>query len=391
MTSLLVTRTELLPQSLASLVALLHPRCSGEEAHRLLADSQDLLPVARAHGVAPLVFHLWQSEIAVAVPPAEAENWRRMYLASLTRSVQTQAQAVAALQALADAGVEPVVMRGLWLAQTVYEDPALRPSQDLDLLVPPEAGTKVAEVLESQGFTRFDDPHEDLRTVPQDAPPSEVTGADGVWRKPLLEGAATGVGRDLWVDLHTELLVVSGGWWPYRPTYADLYARSVPWAFAGAGLRAFSPGAAILVQCDNVMRHALARDVRNDRLLGYYDVLRLLPKMTEEDWSVLTEDGRRLHLGVHIAVVLDSVKRLWEPESSIPDPAELGVGPVAWRVARHACSRPRWLGHRGRLGLVQACALGSLWQASRYLLRNLRTGLVVTKSQPTLTTRERPI
>lgn len=326
------------------------------------------------------MFHLWQSEIAAVMPPAEAENWRRMYLACLTRSVQTQAQSVAALRALADAGVEPVAMRGLWLAQTAYEDPALRPSQDLDLLVPLEAGTRVGEVLESQGFTKFGDPHEDLRAAPEDGSTSEVTDADGVWRKPLLEGAATGAGRDLWIDLHTQLLVVSGGWWPYRPTYADLYARSVPWEFSGVGLRAFSPGAAILVQCDNVLRHALARDVRNDRLLGYYDVLRLLPKMTEEEWSVLMEDARRLHLGVHIAAVLAGVKRLWEPETPIPDPAKLGVGPFAWRVARYACSRPRWLGHRGRLGVVQGCALGSLWQASRYFLRNLRTGLVVTNN-----------
>jgi hypothetical protein len=56
------------------------------------------------------------------------------------------------IEALEEEGVRVLVLRGPALAFSLYEDPAMRPSCDLDLLVLPEQVVQARTILESLGY-----------------------------------------------------------------------------------------------------------------------------------------------------------------------------------------------------------------------------------------------
>jgi len=79
------------------------------------------------------------------LPPQQVEQAR--LLALRARHWQEQA-----LQRLATAGIETVVLKGLWLAERFYAEPLSRVGDDLDLLVRPAALADAIACLESAGW-----------------------------------------------------------------------------------------------------------------------------------------------------------------------------------------------------------------------------------------------
>jgi hypothetical protein len=132
---------------------------------------------------------------------------------------------------------------------------------------------------------------------------------------------------------------------------------------------------ALLVQADNIVRHALARRAHHDRLLGYYDAALIVRNMPPAGWLQVVEDARQLRLGLHLAALLLTVERLWQvsaPQDVIPQLRRQGL---SWRVGAWALKRPRLLGHLPRGALFQTCAMRSPAEAGRYVLRNIEPGL----------------
>ncbi len=80
-----------------------------------------------------------------------------VYAGSWQRHERASPHVVRALRALADAGVPSLVLKG-WAAGDVYEDPALRPASDLDLLVPASSFEAAARALAAGGFRPLADP-----------------------------------------------------------------------------------------------------------------------------------------------------------------------------------------------------------------------------------------
>lgn len=109
--------------------------------------------VSASLGLAPLLFrNLSRSELRGSVPAAA--------LAALGRSAHAAACRVAIqlealdgiLSALRSRGLDPVLLKGAALALTLYEQPALRPMQDIDLLVEEEQVPAALAILEELGF-----------------------------------------------------------------------------------------------------------------------------------------------------------------------------------------------------------------------------------------------
>ena len=70
----------------------------------------------------------------VSVDSAPAA-WRARFLEALPHTSLRQRQIADILAALADAGVDVLVLKGAWLGATVYDDPVQRTMSDIDLLV----------------------------------------------------------------------------------------------------------------------------------------------------------------------------------------------------------------------------------------------------------------
>jgi hypothetical protein len=169
-------------------------RCSAETL-----DTSRLVTVAVAHGLGPLV---WRALVRAGATGALGDRGSALELLAFMGRVEEttvvpRALALAVVP-LTDAGFEPVVMKGPWLAAR-YADPGLRPMVDIDLLLPRRQHRDALRVLGRSGWDvvrpsavdRYDTmlSHPDVPTLPielhhrLETPLKRVTAvdADDLW------------------------------------------------------------------------------------------------------------------------------------------------------------------------------------------------------------------
>jgi len=111
----------------------------------------DLVVMAIALGLAPLLYRrLTQS--GLSIPPLALAKLAVTHKAHAKRNEEIGQQLAEIVAACAAQGVDVLVLKGALLAPVIYEEPALRPMNDIDLLFRPEALPKAAAVLESLGY-----------------------------------------------------------------------------------------------------------------------------------------------------------------------------------------------------------------------------------------------
>ena len=95
---------------------------------------------------------LWRRLSAIASLPEEAQPLHRMSMVSEFRMSHLESRLLSALDALAEAEIEPVLLKGAALALTVYGSFVARPMSDVDLLVPRDDVMRAREVLLAAGW-----------------------------------------------------------------------------------------------------------------------------------------------------------------------------------------------------------------------------------------------
>jgi hypothetical protein len=93
-----------------------------------------LIEYARKSSVAQVLFTYLKSQ-NVSPPPAAAEAIRKIHLASVTRNMKLFHELGKMLRAFQTAGITAVPLKGVWLAESVYSNIALRSMGDVDLWV----------------------------------------------------------------------------------------------------------------------------------------------------------------------------------------------------------------------------------------------------------------
>jgi hypothetical protein len=112
-----------------------------------------LLDVLKSHWIIPLLYRQIGCLPKVLQPPESAiDEMRKTFLLSRVRSLHMAKQLREIIDAFRDKNLRVLVLRGPGLAWSVYPDPALRPSCDLDLLVLPEHAVRARGILESLGY-----------------------------------------------------------------------------------------------------------------------------------------------------------------------------------------------------------------------------------------------
>lgn len=165
--------------------ALGHPASLDTPFGRMVRDF-DLCPM--------LHFYLSQNRRTAEVPAELAARLEGAFTASALRVGVLRREAAAIARLLAARGIPVLLFKGLWLASFVYERPALRFMEDIDLVVPPDWYSESLRVLGDAGF--------------------EVNPLDRLARRELqavtLRKLADAVGRDgyLRVDLHRSIQFV---------------------------------------------------------------------------------------------------------------------------------------------------------------------------------------
>ena len=151
----------------SALLAALHREQAADRQAALAGLSAEewsaVADLAIRQRVAPLLLHdLGRSGRLAMVPAGAAAALREHARAAAVHGVRFQAEFAALARAAAPLGIPVVALKGLHLAATVYETPALRVMNDIDVLVPADALARVADAARALGYRPMYDVDVDL-------------------------------------------------------------------------------------------------------------------------------------------------------------------------------------------------------------------------------------
>ena len=118
-----------------------------------------LLASAETEGLAPALGFVLKAKAPEGMPVAVRERLSRHLADSVARQLVLSRELGRLLRRFDGEGLPVIPLKGPALGETLYPDPALRPSSDLDLLIRPETLLPVDGLLRSLGYRRLPDAH----------------------------------------------------------------------------------------------------------------------------------------------------------------------------------------------------------------------------------------
>lgn len=251
---------------------------------------------AERHGLAPMLHHrLARRFPAAPVPAPVRERLKRAHRACAAKNLGRFHALAPVLAGFSKAGIAVIVLKGAYLAATVYENFALREMSDVDLLVRREDLPGADAILEGAGF---------LRKEFSAAPASDLKEFHYQDR----------AGRTM-VDIHWELYRPDC---PFRFDQDDMWRAAVPAVVAGVGVRAFAPEDQLIHLASHAAIHRFEFGLR-----PLCDLAEVIARQRVE-WPLLVEKARRQKAGRAVGVPLLLARNLLGVE--IPAAASEGLG-----------------------------------------------------------------
>jgi putative nucleotidyltransferase-like protein len=224
----------------------------------------ELVAEARRHDVGPLLYHVlslagaWERQSSHAHDAFAQMAAEAVLFDELSRQDLRQV-----LDALATAGLAPLLFKGAALAYRHYARPWLRPRLDTDLLIREDEADDAAAVFERLGYLRVPRP----------------TGKHVTHQ---FNYRTTSQGICLEYDVHCRLLdpqVFSS-----LLSYDELAREAVPVPPLGPAARAIGDVHALIVACT----HRVAHHYDTESLLWLYDIDLLVRRLDERGWTEIT-------------------------------------------------------------------------------------------------------
>jgi hypothetical protein len=134
--------------------ALLDLLRDGRPATTLPSGTWDtILSLAQREGLSSTVYaRVRAGAPGTAVPESATASLARRYDEGAARTAKAYAELEPVLRALGAAGVRAMLLKGAALARFTYEDPALRPFTDLDLLVRADDVAAAGQAMRAAGY-----------------------------------------------------------------------------------------------------------------------------------------------------------------------------------------------------------------------------------------------
>jgi hypothetical protein len=263
--------------------------------------------------------------------PAPAELVTRLRTAAFheeLRCREVERVLAALLEALGRTGAPYLLLKGAALGYAAYDEPRLRHSHDVNLLVPPEAPELPADALATAGFR----PAPELADYPDEIAFSHPTGLPLVVQSGLFRSAS------------------------YQVPWSDLFSRGRMTTVAGCP----TPTLSAADHLHHVCVHA-ASTPTSSSLVWAVDAWQLIRHMGRHDWRSLVEVAHCTGSAVPMAVALGYLVR--ELDALVPewasdelDQLAVDVTPLQRDMAlRMGRTAGRWSrGTRRRSAAVQA-------------------------------------
>jgi hypothetical protein len=286
-------------------------------------DPSGLVAEAGRHGLSGLALHALERSGA-RLPEPDLEQLRRDALGFRASSVKVKRLLGRSLDALAAAGVVPVVLKGVPLAERLYGDAGHRASTDVDLWVAPADAARAQHALEGLGLraARAHEPHH-----------VELYSPEGL------------------VELHRYPIAPFGE----LVQGTALLDRAVEAETGGRRYRRLAPDDELLYLAVHATNHLL------QRLAWVYDLKLLARAEPSLDWPRLLRTAAETGTAGLAFYALDAAARLME--APIPAQVLAALRPSRWRAA--AAER---LFSEARLASAYFAGHRPAWIAAKVLL-----------------------
>jgi hypothetical protein len=277
-----------------------------------------LVKTAEHHGLAPLAYEaLKRSGLLKDAPESAATSLRMAYLRASVANRLAFQDLASLIDRLKSDDIPVIVLKGGSLAATLYDDAALRPMGDLDLLIPRDAVERAKRALAEQGYR----------------PSTEM--ADGFADRFSVEQTFLRMGnRPSQIDVHWHAFTM-----PYyfeRIPVEWFWERALEIDIGRASALMLDPTAQLIYLSVHYMLHNYRR------LIWSHDIALLIKRCGEQiDWDRVVEAAGEFRLSAVLADALYEVREQW----GVPVPASVddrlrGVGATArQRIILAATSR----------------------------------------------------
>lgn len=252
-----------------------------------------LVREAEVAGISSLLYRAVQMLPEECVPAAACQALHIRYVQAGLQNAYLLSQFAAVVQALSQAGIASVVLKGAALAAAVYDNVALRPMSDLDLLIPFAALPVAQTCLAALNYAPL-------------APQPFANEGGLFWNQQLWQ-------RTVWqpvsVELHWALLDIP--YYAQRWPATELWQRSRDISLEGTPAHAGAPARALAVEdqllhlCAHNFYHHLGQLARVGPDVGY------LLRQCQPDWDLLLARATRCHLGLAVRQTLLTAFGQW--------------------------------------------------------------------------------
>lgn len=120
-----------------------------------------LLSQAERHGVLPAVLRKLRPILSSAELRPVRDDFAGRFASGVAFNMQLRAEAKRLATALRTAGQPALLIKGHDFADNIYPDPVLRPTSDIDLIIPVESLDAVEAVVAASGFELWPDQRDD--------------------------------------------------------------------------------------------------------------------------------------------------------------------------------------------------------------------------------------
>lgn len=343
-----------------ALLGVLRAAAGGHAPDEPPTDWASVLDLATLHQVSGFLYPIvlkWDSVFQPAAPLMA--RWRTSFLGAAARYTRVSFQTRELLSALQADGVRVIPLKGVWLAERIYEDGACRPMSDIDLLVPTGELPRARAAMERLGYATTDfyvseegDNHVHYQR-PDRPLPIELhwnlwhTGVEAVDKPDLAQA---------WTGLHEETL-------------------------HGVPVLVFPPERQLVHLAQHILRHALTVPLK-----AYLDMVLLCRRHAPDiDPARLADEARTWRVAFGTRFTLQIAFDIWGGSPPAPLTSFLPAGVGCERTRTSALSSALQLTYESRLITP---ALAAFHQASG--LRRFGIGLARLLNRPSEIRRNYP-
>lgn len=294
-----------------------------------------LKEMALQHGLMPILYRCLKSHAPNSVPRSILAQFRDHALSSASRSLVMTEELLSLLERLKAEGILAIPYKGPVVAASLYKDLAIRPFNDLDILVKKKDLSKAMDVMTSLGYQ----PHFQLTRT------QVAAFLKSKYEFPLTH-------RNGWLTVELKWNLVED-FFSFPLDQEGLWKRLQPISLSGKEVLTFSPEDLLIILCMHGATHLWTS------LIWICDIAQLINVRKDLNWELVLRQARALRSErmVYLGLSL-SARLLW---ATLPEEVEnlIEADPMVKKLSEEV------IGHL----FVKASDHPALWGSALFHLR----------------------